>query len=324
VTHGREVRRDPTTGAWVVLSSERVARPLPARRDEPVTAPQDCPFCPGHEGATPPTIARLPAAGAWVARAFANKYPGLRVEEAAGADGWGPHGRVRGVGAHEVIVECREHARSLHDLPVERTEAALLLARDRMADLWQDRRIAALHWFRNRGASAGASQSHPHAQIVGMPVVAELLATVCDHLAEHHARTGRELLGDLVDHERREGTRLVRDGDVVALCPWAPASPFEVWLIPAAPSPRFSEASDALVIALARALHETTRRIARELGDPAYNAVLFEAPRHASAGFRWHVRVRPRVTALAGFELATGGAMHHAFPEEAARVLRAD
>lgn len=319
----RELREDPTTGAWVVLSTERVQRPLPPGIAAAVVHPQSCPFCPGHESATPPTIAQRPPGGKWVARAFSNKYPGLRVEGKLSRQGWGPHASVSGIGAHEVLVEGRAHDREVHHQPRDVLADALRLARDRMADLWQDPRVASIQWFRNRGAAAGASQSHPHAQILATPIVPATLLAMAQRFADYARRHDRDLLGDVLAHERMDGSRIVRDGAVVALCPWAPLAPFELWLVPDQPAAHFSSAPDALVDALATAMHDSLGRLAAELDDPPYNALLYEAPREQADGFRWHMRLRPRVTHLAGFELATGGAMHHAFPEEAARVLRA-
>ena len=54
-----ELRRDPITGEWVIIASERAKRPsdFAAR---PQGADTDdaarCPFCPGNESMTPPEI----------------------------------------------------------------------------------------------------------------------------------------------------------------------------------------------------------------------------------------------------------------------------
>jgi UDPglucose--hexose-1-phosphate uridylyltransferase len=53
--------------------------------------------------------------------------------------------------------------------------------------------------------------------------------------------------------------------------------------------------------------------------------VLYSAPAHEAAKpfFQWHFRLLPRMSALAGFELATGMAINTLAPEEAAATLRA-
>ena len=52
-----EFRKDPVTGRWVIIATERAKRPSAfvssheAPRDE-----EFCPFCPGHESHTPPEL----------------------------------------------------------------------------------------------------------------------------------------------------------------------------------------------------------------------------------------------------------------------------
>jgi UDPglucose--hexose-1-phosphate uridylyltransferase len=325
LTEGRALRRDPTTGAWVALSTERVLRPTIPRDVAMLRTPPDaCPFCPGHEAFTPPTLAAWPPTGAWAVRAFANRYPALRVEGALERRGRGPYDDVTGIGAHEVIVEAPDHDVRLCHQPDPVLAAGLRLARDRIADLQRDPRLVAITWFRNHGTAAGASISHPHAQIVGTPELSSQLQVILERSRAHRARTGRDLLADVLDHERDDGSRIVADGPIVTLCPWAPLTPFELWLVPTAAEPDFARVSDERVTQLARAMGIALRALEAELGDVPYNAFLVTAPTGARAedGFRWHIRVRPRLTTAAGFELATGGAMHHAFPETTAALLR--
>jgi len=52
-----ELRKDPITGRWVVVSTERQKRPndfVHHRAD--VIGREHCPFCPGSEGLTPAEV----------------------------------------------------------------------------------------------------------------------------------------------------------------------------------------------------------------------------------------------------------------------------
>ncbi|HEY3247927.1 MAG TPA: galactose-1-phosphate uridylyltransferase, partial [bacterium] len=52
-----ELRKDPITRRWVIIATERAARPTDFPHDE--IAPNDmekCPFCEGREDRTPPEI----------------------------------------------------------------------------------------------------------------------------------------------------------------------------------------------------------------------------------------------------------------------------
>ena len=52
-----ELRKDPITGRWVIISTERGRRPMDFLRETVAPLGQkNCPFCPGSEGKTPPEI----------------------------------------------------------------------------------------------------------------------------------------------------------------------------------------------------------------------------------------------------------------------------
>ena len=64
------LRNHPITGEPILFAPERASRPRAFAGDE---STDRCPFCPGNETDTPPTIA---AAGEpWRVRVFANKFP---------------------------------------------------------------------------------------------------------------------------------------------------------------------------------------------------------------------------------------------------------
>lgn len=310
----REVRVDPWTGEVVVLSSDRIVeRRPPPGADLPRS---ECPFCPGNEAATRPTIQAVERGGAWVARAFANRWPALVVEEELRVVRDGPYERISGTGAHEVIVEAPEHE-PLHHLPVDRSEDALALGVARVRDLRQDLRLAVVLWFRNHGVGAGASQPHPHAQVVGLPTVPPRIRALAER-----ARPGLHVA--ILDAERRDGRRiLVEDEHLVAFCPFAPRHPYEVWFQPKRPGVGFGEATPEQVRSLARAMHAVSRAWVSALGEVPTTAVALGSPHHPAApAAGWHVRAAPRLVVGAGLEEATGGSVHSVFPEKAAEVLR--
>ena len=52
-----ELRKDPVTGRWVIISTERQKRPNDFRFERAAaSAREHCPFCPGHEDMTPPEV----------------------------------------------------------------------------------------------------------------------------------------------------------------------------------------------------------------------------------------------------------------------------
>ncbi len=332
---GRSVRVDPVTGDVCVVAPARALRPGRASAFAPLrTPPAQCPFCPGHEAYTPDTLAAVHDAEGWRVRAFPNRYPAMVVEDAR-AGAW-EAGFPRGTapGAHEVIVEGR-----VHDLPVWAQPglgaAALGLARARMADLRQDRRLIARVWFRNQGRLAGASQEHPHAQLLALPVVPPRLAAMVTGMAAFATTHGVRWAEAVVQDARRSGRLVAEVGGVAVITPHAPRFSFEVWFVPPGAGPAFEDADEATVAALADAMDRGSAALAALLDRPDTTAALHTAPTSDAAAllpgapsvadvqaFCWHARLAPRLTALAGLEVTTGAHLVSVGPEEAAEALR--
>ena len=82
-----ELRKDPITGRWVIISTERGRRPMDFLRDSVIiNGPKNCPFCPGAEAKTPPEILVYGRNGGgantsgWNIRVVPNRFPALGIE----------------------------------------------------------------------------------------------------------------------------------------------------------------------------------------------------------------------------------------------------
>jgi len=328
-----ELRRDPITGRWVVIATERQKRPSDFR---PGTAPafgrDGCPFCPGHEDLTPPEILAIRSNGdgsngpGWDVRVVPNKFPVLRVEGMLDPQGDGMYDRMNGIGAHEVIIETPDHDRTLSQMSEPEIERILWAYRERMLDLKQDRRLCYVVVFKNHGAAAGASLEHPHSQLVALPIIPGFVREQLEGARQHYALKARCIYCDIVHHDTTDRRRIIQENaDMVALAPYASRFPFETWLLPRRHGARFEEAPRHEHESLARLLKAVMMRFDRALESPSYNLVLHSLPfaEPAVDMYHWHIELVPRLTRPAGFESATGFYINQTSPEEAARVLAA-
>ena len=114
-----EIRKDPVFGRWVIIASERGRRPNEFRAAGPEGV-HACPFCPGREKETPPSIYTLPAGDGrgWRLRVMLNKYPALADLGSVENTADGMYDRMDGVGSHEVVIETPLHDRQLEDMSV--------------------------------------------------------------------------------------------------------------------------------------------------------------------------------------------------------------
>ena len=153
-----ELRKDPITGRWVIISTERGKRPMDFLRESVFPgAPVNCPFCPGNEGKTPPEILAYGRNGTgantsgWNVRVVPNRFPALGIEGELDREGEGLFDKMNGIGAHEVIIETPQHQTTLAQLPQKAVEDVLWAYRDRMLDLKNDKRFRYVLIFKNHG-----------------------------------------------------------------------------------------------------------------------------------------------------------------------------
>jgi len=144
-----DLRVDPLTGAWVVVTPWRQHRPnLPGGR---------CPFCPGG----------LEAPGRYDVLHIPNRWPAL------------PGGR------HEVILHSPDHDSSFPALGAQRSGLVVELWSARTAVLGSRDDVSYVFVFENRGRAIGSTIEHPHSQILAFSQIppiprAELAEAGCD------------------------------------------------------------------------------------------------------------------------------------------------
>ena len=327
-----ELRKDPVTGRWVIISSERRKRPSDFRVERHhVERDAYCPFCTGHEGLTPPEIFAYRSNGGarngpgWELRVVPNRFPALKVEGGLDREGDGMFDRMNGIGAHEVIIETPDHDKTLASMTEGEIERVLSAFRARVQDLKQDRRFRYILLFKNHGAPAGATLEHSHSQLIALPIVPDFVREEIEGARRHYADKERCVFCDIVKQELAAARRvIVENADIVALAPYAPRFPFETWLVPRRHGSRFEDAAQHEFESLARLLKSVLLRVNRALESPPYNLIVHSAPfsEDASDAYHWHVELMPKLTRVAGFEWGTGFYINPTSPEEAARVLR--
>src|SRR5436189_1654585 len=81
-----ELRKDPVTGRWVIIATDRAKRPTDfVRETVQIRGTGFCPFCSGNESKTPPEILAYRSNGernspGWSIRVVPNKFPALGIE----------------------------------------------------------------------------------------------------------------------------------------------------------------------------------------------------------------------------------------------------
>ena len=316
-----QLRLDPLSGRWVVVSSGRAERPYSfvTRSRVPDTLDRPCPFCPGNEEETPPALETYGPTGSWLVRVVPNLYPAFDGDEPFVVANRGPvFTQASAGGIHEILIFSPEH-----DLT-----------------LGQSARKVRMSWRRSGTGSRACLPTEPslhpgHRElgargggVAGTPA----RAAAGDVL--HPARAGRgagplrPLRGFLppVHHHRGRGgqwQRVIYSNErVVVVCPFWSSLPYEMLVMPREQYPHLHHSPTEDLIAVGEALRRTLLQLGETVGDVAYNIVFHSAPYRVGEPYHWHAHVWPKATTVAGFELGTGVAINVMSPEEAAETLQ--
>ena len=326
-----ELRKDPITGRWVIIATDRAKRPSDFIR-QPVPPPTStiCPFDYGNEHKTPPEVLAYRNSGGrdepgWRVRVVPNKFPVLGIEGDLAKQGDLIYDKMNGIGAHEIIIETPDHATIFSNLREKQIEEVLWAFKDRINDLKKDRRFRYILLFKNHGEAAGASLEHTHSQLIALPVIPKCVKEEVDGARFFYDQKDRCIYCDIIRQEITAASRMVMETDRFAVLePYAPSFPFETWILPARHQSHFEESDGGTLENLAWVLRSTLRKIDKVLESPAYNFIVHTSPVQDGPlpHYHWHIEIVPKLTKVAGFEWGTGLYVNPTPPEESARFLR--
>ncbi len=320
-----EMRQDPVSGFWVIIAPERGLRPsdFDRRRHGPPHDAGACPFCADRPDGL---VAEYPGGGKpWAVRVLANKYPALQPDGPVKRAQIGPYESLPGVGAHEVFIDTPEHGLDVCNLPATQAAMVLRAYRERMRYYAKDRRMAYAQVFRNFGADAGASLSHPHSQMIVTPVIPSNVKVEIYGSQRHYESFGSCPYCDKLNFELVEGSRLcLQSSGFVALAPYASRLPYEMLILPRHHNHDFTQTTDEDLEDLGGMLSQAVSRLHHVIPGAPYNYFLHTAPFRdgVSAHFHWHIELLPRLTVPGGFEWGSGFHINPVTPEAAAEALR--
>ncbi|HEY1282243.1 MAG TPA: DUF4921 family protein [Acidimicrobiales bacterium] len=320
-----QLRLNPLNGRWVTIVSDRAERPTdfaPRVRQVEADPNRPCPFCPGNEESTPPALETYGRDGRWNVRIVPNLYPAFYGDDTMAVRNLGPvHVQASASGIHEVLVLAREHGGSWADLDDRDAGLVMAAVRDRMEEHARTPHIRYTQAIVNHGREAGASLSHPHGQLLGMPFVPGEIVEEEKAFARFE---GGCILCATIEAELSEGHRVVlADDRTVVVAPFWSGTPYELLVIPQAHEAHLQGSAPADLAGFGRTVRDALSTLAARLGDVSYNLVFHTAPHHHSGVYHWHAHIWPKLVSTAGFEQGTGVLINIVPPELAAQELRA-
>ena len=292
-----ELRRDPISGNWVIEEDGEGGWP----------ANGTCPFCPGQEALSPLTIySHANGDGRWQVRVTPHLRPLYRIEGEPQRRAEGMYDKMRGLGAHEVVVETPAHQTSLSRLTDEEVAEVLRAYVSRISDLKKDPRFRYVTVFRDQGTPAGQDLEHPHSQITATPFIPKRVVCELRSHQLHYALKERCILCDMAAQEAADRVRTVDwDDQFMAFCPFASRTPYETWILPLNHHSTFEEDLHTWhrQLQCARFLKSILQRL--ESVVPSFHLVLHTTPnlnakfenkqpwKTLEEDFHWHFEILP-------------------------------
>ena len=298
-----EIRKHYFLNEYCILASGRAKRPQDFIKDDARSRrpAKDCPFCPGNETMTPPETAvyQLNSGQSWDVRCFENLYPALSPPD----------------GHHEVIVETAKHDAS----PADFTDVEMEL----MVDAYQDRfnfyahkaSILYVSLFKNHKREAGASIAHSHTQLIALPLRPSELERERDVIKQ----LDRCPYCSITKEESGSSRVIFEDQTWIAFAPFYSKTPFEVWVIPKRHINNITCMDPSERTSFSRIFRDLLRSLKVVLDDPPYNYHFLQT---INEDYHLNIRILPKLSIAAGFELNTGIYILTVPPEDAAGFLR--
>jgi UDPglucose--hexose-1-phosphate uridylyltransferase len=292
-----ELRKDPITRSWVITG------------DDPGDSANHTDCCEFCSAAALQTIAESPSTPGvpWSARSVVHPRPLYHIEGEPARRGDGMYDRMQSVGAHEVLIENRNHDRHIWTAGDGEIAHFLQLAAARILDLKRDPRIKYVGFFKDYGNNAGQEFVHPTSQLTATLFVPRRVLYELRAARDYFVSKERCVFCDIIQQEENQAHRVLEThGDYIALCPYAPRIPYETWILPRNHDASFEHTGPSqpdLRTDLAALLRRTLQRIRTITED--FHLVLHTSPNtlHPSKNlgywktieedYHWHIEILP-------------------------------
>lgn len=330
-----ELRYDVISKDWVIVALERAKR-LEAFKKEKrkkIKLPKEkCPFC-NIQTQLPPLLIlkngkempleKIPKD--WTTIVIPNKFPALLPNKKLEKEREGKfYEKVIGIGYCELVI-TKDHEKHFPHFPIERIKEVFTAYQKRYMVLMQKKFVNYISIFHNHGVEAGASQPHPHSQIIATPLIDIDLERAILNSKKYFEKHKRCIYCEMQKWEMKVKRRIVYENkEFLVLCPFASKAAFEIIVSPKKHLSYFEKIRENEKHYLADAFQKAMKALDKTLIDPPYNFYLHTAPCTGKNYdfYHWHFTILPKTSIPAGFELGTRMEISTIEPEMAAEFLR--
>lgn len=305
-----EFRLNEITKEQILIVESRLKRPKDFKEKEiiqKVSFKENCPFCVGNEEQTPPEV--FSYGEPWEVRVVENKFPILDRE-----------GDITGY--HYVVIETTDHSKNLHEMSEDEIFKVFKSFVSVSEMLYKKEDVKYVQIFKNYKKEAGASLEHPHSQIIAIKKMPEKIRIKKRKAKEYYNLNKRCLMCDNINQELESKERLVyTNDDFIVYCPFASVFPYEMAIAPINHKSSLLNMEDKDIKKLSNIVLKALNLLQKNVGDVPYN-MFIDFIEKEKEYYHYQIRICPRLSIHAGFEIATGLFTNVLSPETAASILR--
>ena len=207
----QSLRWHPLQKEWVIISPKRKKR---FTTDNPFASTS-----PEMKGKTYPAL-------------LENKYPNFHFNDLPKDQKNGIYQTMPANGTSDIIVETINEDGDFEDYTLEEIIKIINLINERNIELESNEQIKFTFVFKNKGPSVGASLSHPHLQIYGMPYVPPYFLRAMESSKDYFISNGSSLFDDIIIEEKENNSRIIHEDDTfISFVPFFARWPYECHIL---------------------------------------------------------------------------------------------
>jgi len=316
-----EIRYNELFDEYVLITPKRAKRPEKIPLPKPEV--KVCPFCPGNIKKEE-EIFTLNKLKPWATKVLVNLYEvasknELKKEINCIFKSYSAYGN------HEIIIDTPKHNVNLWDLSKKELIFWLETIDIRVNELKKDKNITFIRVFKNSGILSGATQPHPHTQIVALNLMPQNKVDLYKRSFNFFKKFGVSLFEYVFKNEKNI---IYENEHFFAFSPFASVFSYESIIV----SKDFSSKLKNLD-SLADIISVVFKKYFSYLGEFDFNLYFEIAPVNENYQNKeffediekistFFIRIIPRISRIGGFDLSSGMYINVVLPEMAAEVLK--
>jgi len=297
-----------------------------------------CPYCPGNESMTNPSLLSLVARDGmlqrlqdsddffvenWSVRVFESKEPVVSIETKNTYTDR-PLYTEPAYGYHYIVVASPKHKETLATMDMEQLSNVLVVVQDRLRWLYTQKGVTYVSIFVNHGKESGSNVEHAHIHMVSFSNLPPIIDEEAEATHQILNEKGVCTMCQVVTTETNGPRQILQTEGFIAFCPWAPSYPFEFWICPKKHSTSFSKITQKEINDVSLILRATLGGLTKEIKDVSFNLAFHLSPeKKNSRQIHWHIEVYPITGHWSGLERGYGVFLNTISPEKAAEALGA-